>query len=460
MFGPDLPYAGVPAGLFRGAHPDRSPARDALQERMGTSPPCYASAEYRVGESRGHSLLLEELMQSKFKLYLAIGILLSAFSGCGPPRPVTSRPATSSTTDTATPLSVTEAHAPPITSLKMIDAKDGWGIANQSLLRTDNGGKSWSNVTPTEMETVVSTIPTLAQGFNYYEFKAAFLDAKTAWIAAPGLDGITFFHTVDGGRTWQKTELVVSTPQQVYPIQIISFAFLNTQTGWLLRSTGMAAGQGFIELYQTQNSGATWHLIAEGNETASGDIGSITTSGQKTGVSFRDTANGWLTGYSAGSAIYVYRTKDAGLTWNFQELSIPNGYTAAGGSAQSYPATFFDDNKGVMPVYLGKTTPSINLFFYITADGGESWSATTPLSSPTNEFVWSWLDPSHGFAAENGTGILYSTSDGGKSWSKITLVGVKFSQLDFVSPMTGWGISEGSLVQTLDGGKTWHTIYP
>jgi photosystem II stability/assembly factor-like uncharacterized protein len=343
----------------------------------------------------------------------------------------------------------------------MINEAQGWGIANQSVLRTDNGGKSWSNITPTGMQTVVSTIP--AQGLNSFELKAAFLDAKTAWIAAPGMDKITLFHTMDGGQIWQATELVVSspTPQQVYAIDIISFAFLNTQTGWLLRSTGMAAGQGFVELYQTQNSGATWRLIAEGNQTASGEIGSITTSGQKTGVSFRDTANGWLTGYSSGNAIYVYRTKDGGLTWNFQELSIPNGYTAEGGSAQTYLATFFGDKKGLMPVYLGNsTTPSINLFFYITADDGDSWSATTPLSSPTNDFVWNWSDTSHGFVAENGIGILDSTSNGGLSWSKITVGGLKFSQLDFVSPMIGWGISEGSLVQTLDGGKTWHTIYP
>jgi photosystem II stability/assembly factor-like uncharacterized protein len=311
----------------------------------------------------------------------------------GEATPLNTAPPVKTITPTVQPsaaLTTSSGMSGPLDFVHMINEAQGWGIANQSVLRTDNGGKIWSNVTPTGIETVVSTIPTPAQGLNYYEFKAAFLDAQTAWIAAPRLDGITFFHTVDGGRTWLATELVVvSTPQQVYAIDIISFIFLNTQTGWLLRSKGMATGQGFVELYQTQNSGATWHLIAEGNETASGEIGSITTSGQKTGVIFRDTANGWLTGSSHGNAIYLYRTKDGGLTWNFQELSIPNGYTAEGGSAQSYPATFFDDKKGLMPVYLGNTTPSINLFFYITADGGESWSATTPLSSPTNDFVWS-----------------------------------------------------------------------
>jgi photosystem II stability/assembly factor-like uncharacterized protein len=380
--------------------------------------------------------------------------------------PLNTAPPANTTTPTVQPsetLTMSSGASDPLNFVQMVNETQGWAIADQSVLRTENGGKSWSDVTPTRIETVMSTIPTPApQGLNSIELKGAFLDAQTAWIAAPGLDRITFFHTVDGGRTWQASELVVSTPQQVYPIEIVSFTFLNVQTGWLFRSTSGGLGHGFVELYQTQNSGASWSLVAEGNENASGETGSITTLGQKTGVSFRDTANGWLTGSSAYNAIYVYRTKDGGLTWNFQELPIPDGYTAEGGSARSYPATFFDDKKGLMPIYLGKTTPSFNLFFYITTDGGDSWFSTTPLSSPTptNGFVWNWSDSLHGFAAEDGTGILYTTSDGGKSWSKSTLAGLKFSQLDFISQLIGWAISDGYLVKTVDGGKNWRTIYP
>jgi hypothetical protein len=82
------------------------------------------------------------------------------------------------------------------------------------------------------------------------------------------LDRITLFYTKDGGHTWQKTELVVSisTPQQVYPIDIISFTFLNAQTGWLLRSTGggnmggNAAG-GFMPAGATEEIADWWGVI-------------------------------------------------------------------------------------------------------------------------------------------------------------------------------------------------------
>jgi photosystem II stability/assembly factor-like uncharacterized protein len=418
-------------------------------------------------------------MQIRKSLKIAFAfpfILVLLLVGCVPGTPIATITPTSpqSVTGQATPTalpvqpSVTATTSSgaggPLDSIRMIDETQGWAIAAQSVLRTEDGGKSWSDVTPTGIETIVSTVPTPApQGLNSIELKGAFLDAQTAWIAVPGLDRVTFFHTVDGAQTWQTTNLVFSTPQPAsYPVEIISFTFLNAQTGWLFRSTGMAAGHGFVELYRTEDSSATWSLIAEGNENASGETGTIITAGQKTGVSFRDPENGWLTGSDAGNAIYLYRTKDGGLTWNFQELAIPDGYTAEGGSARSYPPTFFDGNNGLMPIYLGSTEPKFNLFFYFTSDGGDSWYATTPLISatPGNGFVWDWSDSLHGFAAEDGTGTFYTTSDGGKTWSKSTSDGVKFSELDFVSPVTGWAISDGSLVKTADGGKTWQTIYP
>ncbi len=318
------------------------------------------------------------LTKKLFCFLIPIFILMNGCSDTNPPFTTPSAIPTETATPTSPP-ATPGAISGPLDFILMINETQGWGIAAQSVLRTENGGKSWSDITPTGIETIMSTIPTPApQGLNSIELKGAFLDAQTAWIAAPGLDKVTFFHTVDGGRTWQATEMVISTSQQVYPIQITSFTYLNTLTGWLLLSTEMSTGHGFVELYQTQNSGVTWRLIAEANQNASGEeTGSITTTGQKTGVVFRDTANGWLTGYSMGNAIYVYRTKDGGLTWDFQQLSIPNGYTAIGGSAQSYPAIFFDNKKGLMPIYLGKATSGINLFFYITADGGDNWFSTT-----------------------------------------------------------------------------------
>ena len=228
-----------------------------------------------------------------------------------------------------------------------------------------------------------------------------------------------------------------------------------------MTQTGAGLGHDFVVLYRTQDSGVTWLQVAEAREDTSGaPLGTITTNGLKNGVSFRNTEEGWLTATSFYKDIFVYQTKNGGMTWYSQDVHIPDGYTAEGNSGESYPPLFFDDKNGVMPIYLGSSIPAINLFFYSTIDGGDHWVPTTPLKSATYRFVWSWPDALHGFAAEDGTGILYITSDAGSTWSKSTVAGVKFSQMDFISPLLGWALSDGYLVQTVDGGKNWQLIYP
>lgn len=411
--------------------------------------------------------------QNQISLKLIL-ILFAFFSGCSPGSPTLifsanptqiTRPTsvTPATQRTNPPLesSLTSVNSRNISldSIHMIDDKQGWAFSQTSLLKTWDSGEDWLNITPAEIQTILSTIP--AQGVSTFEIKGSFLSDQNAWIAVPGLNQITIFHTLDGGQTWRDAKLAVSTPQEIYPIQISSFTFLNPQTGWLLTSTGMATGHEFVELYKTQNGGTTWDFVAQANQNASGEsIGSITTIGQKTGISFRDPMDGWLTGSTVGNVIFFYRTKDSGLTWDPQQLFIPNGYTALGGSSSSYPPVFFNSKVGSLPVYLGKATPSINLFFYITIDAGESWTPIAPLVSQSNSFVWDWVDPSHGFATIDGSNTITITTDGGKSWSEVLVNGAKFHQLDFVSPMIGWAISDKSLLQTLDGGENWHTIYP
>ena len=402
-----------------------------------------------------------ETLGSRLALVSCLWLLLLA-SGCARSGPAAStESATSVPQPSRTPVA-NEGVSKPLDLIRMINDQQGWAIAGPSVLRSQDGGETWSDVTPVGINVLASEISTPSpQGRSSIELKGAFLDAQVGWVAAPGLDRISIFHTVDGGRTWRTNELVVASAQQVYPIDVVSLTFLDERVGWLLRSTNVSAGHEEVELYRTQDAGATWQLIASARQGASGEeLGSISSLGQKTGVGFRDSANGWLAGYSAGEGVYLYRTRDGGSTWAAQELAVPAGYTATGGSAQSYPPIFFDEKRGLLPVYLGSTTPGFHLFFYLTSDGGADWSAGTPLSSQNNDFVWSWPDSTHGFAAERGSGVLYSSFDGGRSWSKRILAGLKLSQLDFISASVGWAISDGNLVKTQDGGENWETPLP
>ncbi len=60
--------------------------------------------------------------------------------------------------------------------------------------------------------------------------------------------------------------------------------------------------------------------------------------------------------------------------------------------------------------------------------------------------------------------VLYATSDGGQHWTKqYVAFNVDASQLNFVTPDTGWAIelqpnSNRQLLKTTDGGHTWEQV--
>lgn len=178
-------------------------------------------------------------MQSKFKLYLAIGILLSAFSGCGTLRPVTSWPATPSATDTAIPPSATKELAPQITSLKMIDAKDGWAWTNAGqMLRTTDGGQTWMDRTPGEAVGPEGSF---------------FLDSHTAWqpILLKSSSMFGLLDTTDGGKSW--TEFPFGEIPSNFRIPWLDgIQFADDLYGWL---------RGDTTLFLTEVGGKTWTQV-------------------------------------------------------------------------------------------------------------------------------------------------------------------------------------------------------
>jgi hypothetical protein len=126
-----------------------------------------------TSEDKMNSALIKKLFCFLFPIF----ILLSGCSDTNPPLATLPTETATPTSPPATPGTISG----PLNFILMIDETQGWGIAAQSVLRTENGGKSWSDVTPTGIESVESTIPTPApQGLNSMELKEAFLDAQTA----------------------------------------------------------------------------------------------------------------------------------------------------------------------------------------------------------------------------------------------------------------------------------------
>src|SRR5690606_33622981 len=41
--------------------------------------------------------------------------------------------------------------APDIINIEMIDVRNGWGVTEEEIVRTDDGGVTWYNVTPSDL---------------------------------------------------------------------------------------------------------------------------------------------------------------------------------------------------------------------------------------------------------------------------------------------------------------------
>ncbi|KJR47440.1 hypothetical protein UF75_2202 [Desulfosporosinus sp. I2] len=331
-----------------------------------------------------------------------------------------------------------------IASIHMVDAMTGWAMSQESLLRTVDGGASWTDVTP-------KGIGSLREGtWSVY-------DMQTVWAVfnVESSTGITIYRTTDGGRKWESAQ-INTIPDHG---RVTSLAFLDSTHGWLLISYGAAMGSESIGVFQTSDGAATWKLTA--SVTTNQEIPKgVPLTGAKNGLRFVDQKNGWLTGFSHANGIWLYSTSDGGQTWMPQSIVAPPGYQTGGGSVSTEPPHFFGRKVGLLPVEFRGQTPPV-LVFYRTQDGGMSWTPTTPVQSAQESlesywgFHWSIIDATHIFVCDGYK--LYCTLDGSHSFVSITPnISLKnLQQLDFASEQLGWAIIDGGLWKTSDGGHTW-----
>ena len=326
--------------------------------------------------------------------------------------------------------------SPPLVDFKMIDGRDGWGLGGQLVWRSTDGGAEWADVTPQGYG---------SQGLDGHGF---FRDANTAWVMLPnaGSSSAWLFQTSDGGRTWRKSATPFSDGQ---------LFFLDDRTGWALSIPSAGGGSAEADVYQTTDGGASWNEVYKMNPSQPEAPGGLPLSGMKNGIAFRDKSHGWVTGsVPVDGYVWLFATSDGGVTWQHQGLETPL-------DQQSHllaidPPIFYGSQNGLLPV--GLTSDSFHWDFYVTQDGGATWTSTS-LSPGSGRYDFLTLE--NGFIWD--AAGLHVTHDGGVTWSSIK-PNVDLSQrllgLDFVTPSTGWALAldangESRLYKTTDGGTTW-----
>jgi photosystem II stability/assembly factor-like uncharacterized protein len=183
-------------------------------------------------------------------------------------------------------------------------------------------------------------------------------------------------------------------------------------------------------------------------------------------------ASGCPPGGRPGSPINLCVTHDAGKSWSAQSSPIPPG-SVPGGTVVAEPPVFTSATAGVLEMTSSSLTGAFSspgtLYLYRTMDAGLSWQEVTALggTSGINAVAYgipsSVLPTGEVFIAltVNGQTTLYQLPLGASNWTKIataasaTTLLAGLTQLDFVNQMTGWAVTSAGLIATTDGGVTW-----
>jgi photosystem II stability/assembly factor-like uncharacterized protein len=333
--------------------------------------------------------------------------------------------------------------APQLTTISMLDESNGWGITETAVVRTNDGGVTWYDLTPTGLTDL---------GFAVSNF---FLDPDHAWVLVAhqtDFQSGMLYRTEDGGLSWSSNPV---------PFGGGHLAFVDAFGGWMLADLGVGAGSQAVAVYQTYDGGRDWSGTFMNDPTIDGATDSLPLSGIKYGLIPRDMQTAWIGGvvYAPGT-VYLFRTNDAGHTWSPVPLSLPEGVeeTELG----------FEDLQFVSPDHafltMRMTGANYQLAVYATNDGGDTWTLTPTLIS--NGGSSDFVSAAQGFVW-NGS-QFYVTRDAAQTWTIVSpdiVFGDTLARMDFVNLQVGWVITYDTtgrytLYKTTDGAATWTSLFP
>ena len=199
------------------------------------------------------------------------------------------------------------------THIQMISAERGWGIggldgSSDHVLRTNDGGQTWMDVTPPEPAPDPENPAKSAVSY--------FINPMTGWVAyygdttEPSPGRFRVWGTMDGGDTWSSSralELEFLGSMDYPPI----LGFEDADNGWLIARHGPAGMHNYpIYLLRTADGGRNWEMAIT---PAEGGLQSC----RKSGVDFGTLMVGWATVADCPVvAPEVAVTRDGGRNWD------------------------------------------------------------------------------------------------------------------------------------------------
>jgi photosystem II stability/assembly factor-like uncharacterized protein len=150
----------------------------------------------------------------------------------------------------------------------------------------------------------------------------------------------------------------------------------------------------------------------------------------------------------------VMATHDGGITWNQQQISVPDGYIPKTARWSLHHVFFLDQNTGWIVGDYGIT--------FWTENGGQNWNfvGTKKVDFRYVRFLdrnFGWASYSYGYGGSWGIAL---TTNGGRSWKFLSenfVYGTWPAFGAFLNQQLGFAISLG-LYETRDGGNSWKKL--
>ena len=260
---------------------------------------------------------------------------------------------------------------------------------NGTVLRTVDGGKTWS----------VITVPD-AEKLDFRDIEA--FDANTAYILSIG-DGENslIYKTTDGGKTW-KLQFQNKNPK----------AFFDALAFWD-ESHGIAMSDpvdGKFVLIETKD-GETWKPIeklqmpnvVEGEAAFAASGTCLITQGKN---------DAFLV--SGGNAARVFKSENRGKNWKVYETPITKGTAGSG----IFSIAMFDKKRGIIVGGNYEKPDEINNILAFTNDGGKTWKLSKGLNGYRSSIAFIKNPASNFMMAVGSNGSDFSLS-GEEKWKRI-----------------------------------------
>ncbi len=285
--------------------------------------------------------------------------------------------------------------------IDFINENTGWTCGdNGVVLKTTNGGVNW-----------------VLQNTGLFK-RLEGIDA----VDANTIYSVGWFQTIikstNGGNNW----LIIRDGPTGVGSTFFKCFFLNSNTGWLLRSGG-----GYV--FRTSNGGVTFDSVFTNNSF-------------NNDVFFKD-AN---TGVICGNGAWIIRSTDGGVSWFQVPLPLLTG-------APNLYRISFVGNTGWT---IGEGSESgLGKLVFRTTNFGSSWDSIARVPYPSGQLNYSvcFTNMSTGYAGGT-SGIIFKSIDGGLSWFQQNSPNIGFrNDFWFSNDSTGWCTGGGGQIfKTVNGG--------